>query len=239
MAPDPYTKSSSKPEENALPTPAEQRSVLLAGATGLVGGLIRQALLADPAVSELHVLSRRPLTVVHPKLRVHIVDFSRLPTLPRADELYLAIGTTIKVAGSQAAFRAVDLDANLAVARAGFAAGVRRVGLVSAAMANARSSTFYNRVKGELEDALKAMDWRALVIAQPSLLLDSREGLQQPPRIGERIAIPVAKLLAPLLPGPYRPVRARAVAQALVRTVPAAEGVVVLPSDVLASVGGR
>lgn len=221
-----------------MPTPADQRSVLLAGATGLVGGLILQALLADPTVSEVHALSRRPPAVVHPKLRVHLVDVGRLPTLPRADELYLALGTTIKVAGSQAAFRAVDLDANLAVARAGFAAGVRRVGLVSAAMANAQSSTFYNRVKGELEDALKAMDWRALVIAQPSLLLDSRAGLQQPPRIGERIAIPVAKLLAPLLPGPYRPVRARAVAQALVKTVPAAEGVVVLPSDVLAGIGG-
>ena len=196
-----------------------------------------QALLADRTVSEVHALSRRPLKADHPKLQVHIVDFSRLPALPPADEVYLALGTTIKVAGSQAAFRAVDLEANLAVAKAAFAAGVRRVGLVSAAGANARSFVFYNRVKGELEDALKSMGLTALVIAQPSLLLDHRDGLQQPPRLGEQIAIPIARLLAPLLPGAYRPVRARAVAQSLVKTVPVAEGLVVLASNVLARIG--
>lgn len=217
----------------------DQRTVLLAGATGLVGGLILQALLTDEAVSTVHALSRRPLSLRHPKLQVHIVDFASLPALPPADEVYLSLGTTIRVAGSQAAFRAVDLEANLAVARAALAAGVRRVGLVSAAGANARSSVFYNRVKGELEDGLKAMDLSALVIAQPSLLLDYRDGLQQPPRLGERIAIPFARLLAPLLPGVFRPVRARAVAQALVKTVPTAKGVVVLASDVLARIGGE
>ena len=160
-----------------------------------------QALLADQTVSEVHALSRRPLSVRHPKLQVHIVDFRCLPVLPQVDEVYLAIGTTIKVAGSQAAFRAADLEANLMVAQAAYAAGARRVGLVSAAAANAKSSMFYNRVKGELEDALKAMNLTALVIAQPSLLLDYRDGLQQPTRIGELIAIPIAKLLAPILPG--------------------------------------
>ncbi|GAA7764224.1 MULTISPECIES: NAD(P)H-binding protein [Cupriavidus] len=220
-----------------MSTPTDQRKVLLAGATGLVGSLMLQALLADPTVSQVHALSRRPLRVHHPKLQVHIVDFSRLPLLPQADEVYLALGTTIKVAGSQAAFRAVDLEANLAVARAAFAAGARRAGLVSAVGANAKSSTFYSRVKGELEDALRSMGLTTLVIARPSLLLDSRDGLQQPPRIGEQIAIPIAKLLAPLLPGAYRPVHAQAVAQSLVKTVPTAEGVVVLPSDVLTSTG--
>lgn len=215
----------------------DQRKVLLAGATGLVGGLILQALLADRTVSAVHALSRRPLNVHHPKLQVHIVDFSCLPVLPQADEVYLALGTTIKVAGSQVAFRAVDLEANLAVAQAAFEAGARRVGLVSAAGANAKSSMFYNRVKGELEDALKAMDLTALVIAQPSLLLDYRDGLQQPTRLGERISIPIAKLLAPILPDTYRPVRARAVAQSLVKTIPAAEGVIVLASHVLAKMG--
>lgn len=217
----------------------DQRKVLLAGATGLVGGLILQALLADRTVSEVHALSRRPLSIRHPKLQVHIVDFRCLPVLPQVDEVYLAIGTTIKVAGSQAAFRAADLEANLAVAQAAYAAGARRVGLVSAAAANAKSSMFYNRVKGELEDALKAMNLTSLVIAQPSLLLDYRDGLQQPTRIGELIAIPIAKLLAPILPGTYRPVRARAVAQSLVKTVPTANGVVVLASNVLARIGGE
>ncbi len=220
-----------------MSTLVDQRKVLLAGATGLVGGLILQALLADQTVSEVHALSRRPLSVYHPKLQVHIVDFRSLPVLPQVDEVYLALGTTIKVAGSQAAFRAVDLEANLMVAQAAYLAGARRVGLVSAAAANSTSSMFYNRVKGELEDALKAMSLTALVIAQPSLLLDYRDGLQQPTRIGELIAIPIAKLLAPILPGTYRPVSAGAVAHSLVKTVPTANGVVVLASDVLARIG--
>lgn len=222
-----------------MSTLVDQRKVLLAGATGLVGGLMLQALLADPTVSEVHALSRRPLRVRDPRLQVHIVDFARLPALPQVDEVYLALGTTIKVAGSQAAFRAVDLEANLAVAKAAFAAGARRIGLVSAVGANAKSATFYNRVKGELEEALKAMELTTLVIAQPSLLLDYRNGLQQPTRIGELIMIPIGKLIAPLLPGAYRPVRARAVAQSLVKTVPAAKGVVVLASNVLAEIGGE
>lgn len=219
-----------------MSTLVAQRKVLLAGATGLVGGLILQTLLADRTVSEVHALSRRPLSVDHPKLQVHIVDFRRLPVLPQVDEVYLALGTTIKVAGSQAAFRAVDMEANLAVAQAAYLAGARRIGLVSAAAANSKSSMFYNRVKGELEDALKAMSLAALVIAQPSLLLDYRNGLQQPTRIGELIAIPIAKLLAPILPGTYRPVRAGAVAESLVKTLPTANGVVALASDVLARI---
>lgn len=214
-----------------------KRTVLLAGTTGLVGGQILQALLADPTVAQVHALTRRPLSQHHPKLQTHPVDFTRLPALPPADEVYLALGTTIKVAGSQSAFRAVDLDANLAVAKLAVAAGARRIGLVSAAGASAQSSVFYNRVKGELEDALKALDLQALVLAQPSLLLDLRDGLQQPPRLGERIAIPIARLIGPLLPGAYRPVHARAVAQALVRTVPTAQGVVVLASDALVRLG--
>ena len=216
-----------------MPSQAKQRKVLLAGASGLVGGHILQALLSDPTVSEVHALSRRALPLSHEKLQVHVVDFNKLPRLPQADEAFLALGTTIKVAGSQAAFRAVDLEANLLVAKAASASGVRRIGLVSAVGANAKSSVFYNRVKGELEDALSVMSLTALVIAQPSLLLDYRDGLQQPPRLGERIAIPFAKALAPLIPGPYRPVHARAVAQSLNRAVPVANGVLVLSSGEL------
>jgi uncharacterized protein YbjT (DUF2867 family) len=128
-------------------------------------------------------VSRRALDARHPKLQVHVVDFRRLPALAPVDEAYLALGTTIKVAGSQAAFRAVDLDANLAVAKAAIAAGAKRVALVSAVGADARSSVFYNRVKGELEEALKEAlasdDLSALVKTLPTahgtVVLDSAE----------------------------------------------------------------
>jgi uncharacterized protein YbjT (DUF2867 family) len=208
--------------------PADQRTILLAGATGLVGTQILKALLIDHTVSEVHVLSRRALEMTHPKLRVHVVDFRRLPPLEEVDEVYLSLGTTIRVAGSREAFRAVDLDANLAVAMAGVAAGARRVALVSAIGANARSSTFYLRIKGELEDALERLDLEALVIARPSLLLGDREALKQPFRLAETIGAPITKLLAPVLPQRYRPIEGRDVAQSLVKTLPTARGTVVL-----------
>jgi len=217
--------------------PEKNRVVLLAGATGLVGGQILQLLLNDPEVTAIHALSRRPLKVSHQKLQVHLVDFTSLPPLPHADELYLALGTTIKVAGSKEAFRAVDFSANLAVARAAVSAGASRIGLVSAGGANAKSSVFYPRVKGELEEALKELPTTTLVIAQPSLLLDYRRGLGQPIRLVEMISIPLAKLIAPLLPGAYKPVRPQAVARALVKSVSTAEGVVVLTSEQLIRMG--
>jgi uncharacterized protein YbjT (DUF2867 family) len=211
--------------------PADQRRILLAGATGLVGTQILTALLVDHTVSKVDVLSRRALEVTHPKLRVHVVDFRRLPPLEAVDEVYLSLGTTIRVAGSREAFRAVDLDANLAVAMAGVAAGATRVALVSAIGANARSSTFYLRVKGELEDALDRLDLEALVIARPSLLLGDRDALKQPFRLAETIGAPVTKLLAPMLPQRYRPIEGRDVAQSLVRTLPTARGTVVLHGE--------
>ncbi|SMF44649.1 NAD-dependent epimerase/dehydratase family protein [Pseudogulbenkiania subflava] len=218
-------------------TSPAQRKVLLAGASGLVGSQILRELLANTAVAEVHVLGRRSITSQHPKLHVHIVDFSRLPVLPAVDEVYLALGATIKVAGSQTAFRAVDYAANLAVAKAALVAGAKRIGLVSALGANADSRVFYNRVKGELEVALQSLAPDALVIARPSLLLGDRDSLHQPLRIGEKLSIPIAKLLAPVLPGPYRPVTAQSVARALLRAVPGASGVVVLASDALARIG--
>ena len=118
-----------------------------------------------------------------------IVDFRAIPPLPPLDEAYLALGTTIKQAGSREAFRAVDLDANLAVTRAALGAGARRVGLVSAMGADAASTVFYNRTKGELEDALKALPLETLVIARPSLLAGDRSGCISPSDSGSRSPI--------------------------------------------------
>ncbi|HYF19147.1 MAG TPA: nucleoside-diphosphate sugar epimerase [Ramlibacter sp.] len=206
------------------------RTALLAGATGLVGREILAGLLADPAVGAVHVLARRPLPSSHPKLAQQVVDFTRLPALPRVDEVYLALGTTIKVAGSQEAFRAVDHDAGLAVARGARTAGATRLGLVSAMGASARSRVFYSRVKGELEDAVQGLGCVGVVIARPSVLAGDRESLGQPVRSGERLALRVSTWLRPLVPADYRSIQAADVAAALLAAVPRAAGVRVLPS---------
>jgi uncharacterized protein YbjT (DUF2867 family) len=213
--------------------PPQSRIALLAGATGLVGREILQGLLADDGVARVHVLARRPLEVTHPKLQVHTVDFAALPALPACDEAYLALGTTIKVAGSQPAFRAVDYEANLAVARAVKAAGARRLGVVSAMGADARSTIFYNRVKGELEAALASLGFDALVIARPSMLHGDRMALGQPERSGEQMALAVSRWLKPLIPSNYRSIAAHDVAAALLREVPRAQGREVLLSGAM------
>jgi uncharacterized protein YbjT (DUF2867 family) len=206
------------------------RTVIIAGATGLVGREILQGLLADPAVTAVHSLGRRKPAAQHPKLTAHVVDFAALPSLPAADEVYLALGTTIKVAGSQAAFRAVDYEANLAVAKAALAAGVKRAGLVSAMGADAGSRIFYSRVKGELEEALTKLPFEGLVIARPSMLVGNREELGQPVRRGEIWAAALGRAVGFLIPANYRPIAAAAVAQSLRSRVPTASGKVVLLS---------
>lgn len=206
------------------------RVVALAGATGLVGRAILKGLLADGLVTAVHALGRRAPDIAHPRLIPHMLDFASLPPLPPLDEVYLALGTTIKAAGSQTAFRAVDFEANLAVARAALVAGARRAGLVSAMGADAKSRVFYNRVKGELEDALGRLAFDGLVIARPSLLLGDRRALRQSERPAERVATVVSKLLGPLVPANYRPVAAADVARALLAQVPVARGRVVLLS---------
>ena len=206
------------------------RVALVAGGSGLVGRALLARLGADPGVAQVHALVRRPLGLVAPKLQVHVVDFNALPPLPAAHEAYLALGTTIAVAGSREAFRAVDFDANLAVAKAAGAAGARRVGLVSAMGADARSRVFYSRVKGELEEALSALPLDALVIARPSLLLGDRDRLGQPRRRGEHLAAHLDRWLRPLLPARLRGIDAGDVAAALASTLPGAQGRVVLDS---------
>jgi len=210
-----------------------KRTVIIAGASGMVGSAILDGLLADDSVAEVHSLGRRPPSTAHPKLKPHVVNFASLPELSHADEVYLALGTTIKVAGSQQAFRAIDYDANLAVARAAQAAGVKKLGLVSAMGADASSGVFYNRVKGELEDALEKMAFEGLVIARPSLLVGDRDALGQPVRRGEKLGLVFSKLLGFLIPANYQPIAATAVAKALLSAVPQAQGKIVLLSGAM------
>lgn len=226
--------TSRKPEDQAEP---QGRRVAVAGATGLIGSELLRLLLEDPSVAEVHAIGRRLPDLSHPKLIGHVVDFSAMPALPSLDEVYLALGTTIKVAGSRAAFRSVDFEASLAVAKAAAAAGAQRCGVVSAMGAQARSGIFYNRVKGELEDALAALSFEALVIARPSLLTGNRTALGQPSRRAERFGQILSPFFEILLPANWSPVPAASVARTLARRVPEAHGREVLLSGKIREIG--
>jgi uncharacterized protein YbjT (DUF2867 family) len=207
---------------------------LLAGASGLVGHEIARQW---PGPGTLHLLLRRAAPAAAGR-RVQVVDYAALPMLPSADVAFCALGTTIKVAGSQAAFRAVDFDAVLAFAHAAKAAGVSCFATVSALGADAKSRNFYSRVKGEVEGALASIGFRSLLIARPSLLTGNREALGQPPRSGERLVTALTAPLAPLMPAAWRPITAATVALALLRAAAAAQpGVQVLSSARLQALG--
>jgi uncharacterized protein YbjT (DUF2867 family) len=215
----------------------ETRSALVAGASGLVGGFLLEALLESPLYREVCSLGRRALPQQHPKLTQRTVDFARLENepLPAADDAFCCLGTTIKKAGSQEAFRAVDHDAVLAFAKAARKAGARRFLLVSALGADARSRMFYNRVKGEAEEHLQPLGFESLVLLRPSLLLGERSES----RPSERVAVVVSKVLGPLLrPFSGRPIEARTVARAMVALArDSASGVRAVPSGELQELG--
>lgn len=210
------------------------RTALLAGATGLVGRALLSLLLERPEYGRVEVLARRPLDDAATsglKRRVHIVDFTALQAVPAVDDVCIALGTTIRVAGSPAAFRAVDHDLVVAIARAARAAGASRLAVVSALGADAGSRVFYNRVKGEMEAAVATLGFATLVIARPSLLLGDRAALGQPLRPGEVWAARLSRPLATLLPARIRPIEAERVARSMIDALTAAApGVRVLSS---------
>jgi uncharacterized protein YbjT (DUF2867 family) len=206
------------------------RTVIIAGATGLVGRELLMGLLADESVVAVHSLVRREPAIEHPKLTSHVVDFATPLSVPPADEVYLALGTTMKAAGSDAAFRAIDYDANLAVAKSALVAGVKKAGLVSAMGADPNSKVFYSRVKGDLENTLARMPFEGLVIARPSILVGDRKAVGQPVRRGEKLGLALGKVLGFLIPSNYKPIEATAVAEALLHAVPSAKGKTVLLS---------
>lgn len=196
--------------------------VLIAGATGLVGQQCLRLLLQDDVVGQVRTLVRRPMSPAElagppgataemlAKIQVCVTDFNRLDDHLEwfdVDWVFCTLGTTIRQAGSQAAFRRVDLDYPLQIARLARTERARHFLLVSAVGANAGSSVFYNRIKGELEDAVRALNFESLTVARPSLLAGDRTEF----RLGEALGLK----LAWLMPGPWKPVHVSQVAHGL------------------------
>ena len=207
---------------------------MLLGATGLVGRECLRLLIGEPDVARVVALTRRPLVdpPASTKLQAEVVDFDQLESrgdLFAVDQIFCALGTTIKQAGSEDAFRRVDYTYPICAAKLGVEHGARHFLLVSAIGASSTSRVFYNRVKGQLEDALRGLAYQSVTIVRPSLLLGDRPD----PRVGEEIA----KMIGWLVPGKYRPVQATTVAEALVRAArDDAPGMHIIESDQISDV---
>ena len=196
-----------------------QKTALLAGASGLIGSQLLPLLLASERYAKVIVVGRKAVPVLHPKLVQVVTDLDKLEDVRLrliADDVFCCLGTTMKQAGSKEAFFKVDFlyVVQLAALAAGnFAAQFM---VVSSMAADAESRIYYSRVKGEMEDAVRQTPFRAIHIFRPSLLLGERAQ----PRLGERIATVVLRVLNPLMRGPllkYRPVTGATVAAAMLR----------------------
>ncbi len=216
------------------------RSALVAGASGLVGRALVARLLTSNDYDRIHLLVRRPLGIASGSIREHLADFDRLedlaPAIGSVDVAFSCLGTTIRKAGSKAAFRRVDHDCTLAFARFAAGTGARVLAVVSSLGADQGSSNFYLRVKGETERDLITAGVACIVILRPSLLTGDRLEL----RLGERIGGALLSALSPFMVGSLgrvRPIAADQVARAMARVVrEPSEGVRVIESEDIRSI---
>lgn len=194
----------------------ENKYALIIGATGLIGKSLLEKLLYDSYYEKIYVLTRRPLPKKHQKIHELLVDFDEFgeEAIPRIDDIYCCLGTTMKKAGSKYAFRKVDYHYPLKVAQIAYKKGANQYLLVSSLGADKQSRFFYHQVKGEIEEAVAVVGFKALHIFRPSILLGTRSER----RTGERIGQIVMQLISPLLVGrlkKYRPIHADTVAEAM------------------------
>lgn len=212
------------------------KEVILAGASGLVGSELLNLLLADRNIASIIALVRKPLNLEHKKLEQVIVDFDQSETyehILKGDTIYCCLGTTNKKTPNKSEYRKIDYEYPLELARVACRNGVGQYHLISALGANKHSSIFYSRLKGELEEELKKVNFKKICIYQPSLLTGNRkEG-----RFMESIASTLMQLINPLLLGKlskYRSIAASQVAKAMhIKTFSTEEGVFTYPSNII------
>ena len=192
------------------------KTATLIGATGLIGGELLDLLLTDNYFETVRVLVRRPFDKQHSKLEKKLVDFndndSLLVALDNSDAIFCAVGTTQrKVKGDKEAYRKVDYDIPVHVARFCKMTGCERFVLVSSVGANSKSNSFYLKLKGEVEDEVRKIGIRSVHIMRPSMLLGDRSESRPLEKVGQ----PLMKALSFLLPKKYKPIEARDVAKAM------------------------
>ena len=193
------------------------KSAFLVGATGLIGGQLLDLLLIDNRYDKIVVITRRSINRTHKKLKEYIVDFDNLESIREAfkvNDVFCCLGTTLKTAGSKEAFRKVDYDYPLEVAKIAKEMGAEQYLLVSALGSDSNSSLFYNKVKGEVEEAISQLEFKSFHIFRPSLLFGTRKEV----RIGEKIGQILMKAIGFLFIGSlkkYRGVESIKVARAM------------------------
>lgn len=191
---------------------SSSKVALVVGATGLVGSILTHRLVDSSHYERVKVLVRRPLGWQHPRLQEVQYDFDH-PNglLVQADDVFCCLGTTMKKAGSKDAFRKVDYQYPLDVARLARSNGAHQFFLVSSMGSDVNSRFFYNRVKGETERDIFAVGFPTFVVVRPSLLLGDRKEF----RLGEKIGEGLMRLVNPLVPAKYKAIRAEQVANAM------------------------
>jgi uncharacterized protein YbjT (DUF2867 family) len=191
------------------------KTALIAGSTGLIGGQLLDLLIADETYSKIIAISRKPLSNSNPKLTNVVCELPQLENHScelKADDIFCCLGTTMNKAKSKTAFRAVDFDAPLALAKITKAKGATKFLLVSALGANKKSGIFYNQVKGEIEEAIQQVGFKSYHILRPSLLV----GPRTEQRSGEDAAKIFYKLFGWLIPKKYQAIESIKVAKAMI-----------------------
>jgi len=218
------------------------RTALVAGASGLVGSHVLHLLLEDPEYQRVTVLARRALPTTHKRLEQRILaldGLAQMADFPRVHDVFCCLGTTIRRAGSQEAFRKVDYAYVVELARVAVRHRASQFLAVTAIGADPRSRVFYNRVKGEAEEALRRLSFEGIHLFRPSLLL----GRRAERRPAEWMAMMLSPLISWAFMGSlarYRPIKALVVARAMVRVArEGGRGVRVYESDEIRRLGRR
>lgn len=191
------------------------KTAIIIGATGLVGSTLVKQILDNPNYSKVTLLLRKTLDIQHPKLQQEIVDFDK-PDATKiiGDDLFCAMGTTLRKAGSKEAQYKIDCTYPYEFGKIAKANGIKQYILVSSIGSYANSNTFYLRTKGDLEQKIKALDFESFISVRPSFILGDRQEF----RLGEKIGIVLAKVISPLLIGSlkkYRGIEAAQIAKAM------------------------